>query len=103
MLSNSGQKQEFFLVDDQYYVKRSDPIVSGISSTQGTGGVSDLLRTMAPKVKAVLVVFHTEMWKLDMSNIVMHNETASGQHELMVLLEALARHNTGGVSHTTTS
>merc|ERR1712136_536801 len=38
--------------------------------------------TLAPKVKRVLGDFHTEMWKLGMSNAVMHNEVAPGQHEI---------------------
>ena len=33
-------------------------------------------------MKAVLIDFHTEMWKLGISNAVMHNEVAPGQHEI---------------------
>ena len=36
------------------------------------------MRTL--KVKAVLVDFHSEMWKLDMSNAATHNEVAPGKH-----------------------
>ena len=38
--------------------------------------------TLAPQVKAVLMVLHTEMWKLGMSNAAMHNEVAPKQHEI---------------------
>ena len=41
---------------------------------KGQDECPNYLGTLAPKAKAVLVDFHTEMWKLDMSNAVMHNE-----------------------------
>ena len=52
------------------------------SSPDGQKKCLNYFGTLAPKVKAVLVHFHTEMWKLGMSNAVMHNEVASGQHEI---------------------
>ena len=50
-----------------------------------------------PKVKAVLVNFHTEMWNLGISNAVIHNEVTPGrpvtmQHDPTLLLhESLLR------------
>ena len=50
-----------------------------------------------PKVKVVLVNFDTEMWKLGISNAVIHNEVTLGrpvtmQHDPMLLLhESLLR------------
>ena len=39
--------------------------------------------TLAPEVRAVIVVFHIEMWKLGgMSNAVLHNEVEPGQLEI---------------------
>ena len=87
VVSNNGPEQEFFLIDREYYVKRPDLIacgrtVVGAPPPKGQEECLNYFGTLAPKVKAVLVDFHTEMWKLGMSNAVMHNEVAPGQHEI---------------------
>ena len=46
--------------------------------------MSGLYGTLASRVRIVFVDFHTEMWRFGgMSNAVMHNEVASGQHEIL--------------------
>merc|ERR1719502_2059661 len=87
VVSNNGPEQEFFLIDREYYVKRPDLIacgrtVVGAPPPKGQEECLNYFGTLAPKIKAVLVDFHTQMWKLGMSNAVMHNEVAPGQHEI---------------------
>ena len=87
VVSNNGPEQEFFLIDREYYVKRPDLVscgrtVVGAPPPKGQEECLNYFGTLAPKVKRVLVDFHTEMWKLGMSNAVMHNEVAPGQHEI---------------------
>ena len=74
------------LIDREHNVKRPVLIACGRTVVRapppkGQEECPNYLGTLAPKVKAVLVDFHTEMWKLRMSNAVMHNEVAPGQHE----------------------
>ena len=52
------------------------------SSTEGQEKCLNYFGTLAPRVKAVLVDSHTEIWNLGMSNAVMHNEESPGQHEI---------------------
>jgi len=87
VVSNNGPEQEFFLIDRELYVKRPDLIacgrtVVGAPPPKGQEECLNYFGTLAPKIKAVLVDFHTQMWKLGMSNAVMHNEVAPGQHEI---------------------
>ena len=80
-------------------MKRSVLIVCGRTVVRapplkGQDGRPNYLGTLALKVKAVLVDFHTEMWKLDKSNAVMHHEVAPGQHEISPFF-ALSRVSAG--------
>ena len=52
------------------------------SSTEGQEKCLNYFGTLAPKVKAILVDSHTEMWNFGMSNAVTHNEESPGQHEI---------------------
>jgi glutamine synthetase len=86
VVSNNGPEQEFFLIDRDLYLKRPDLMacgrtVVGASPAKGQEECLNYFGTMCPKVKACLVEFHGEMWKLGCSNVVMHNEVAPGQHE----------------------
>ena len=47
--------------------------------------------TLAPKVKAVLVHCHTHVWKLNMSNAVMHREVTPGRPAHVVASRNLLR------------
>ena len=47
--------------------------------------------TLASRVRTVFVDFHTEMWRFGgMSNAVMHNEVAPGQHEILPIFALMA-------------
>ena len=82
MASNNNPEQKFFLIDREHYVKRPVPIACGRPSLEGQEECLNYFGTLTPKVKAVLVDFHTEMWKLGISDAVMHNEVAPGQQEI---------------------
>ena len=87
VVSNNGPEQEFFLIDRELYVLRPDLVacgrtVVGAPPPKGEEECLNYFGTLAPKIKAVLVDFHTQMWRLGMSNAVMHNEVAPGQHEI---------------------
>ena len=65
--------------DREHNVKRPVLIVCGRTVVRppplkGQDECPNYLGTLAPKVKVVLVDFHVEMWKLDVSDAVMHNE-----------------------------
>ena len=88
MLDEASTEQKFFPIDREHCVKL--PVLISCKRTvvrvphpKGRG-VSELLRYADTKsVKAFLVDFHTETWKLGgMSNAVMLNEVAPGQHEI---------------------
>jgi len=86
VVSNNGPEQEFFLVDRELYIQRPDLMscgrtVVGAPPPKGQDECLNYFGAMAPKVKACFVDFHNEMWKLGVSNVVMHNEVAPGQHE----------------------
>jgi glutamine synthetase len=55
--------------------------VVGAAPPKGQDECLNYFGTMAPKVKACMVDFCTASWKLGISNVVMHNEVAPGQHE----------------------
>ena len=67
---------------DSFFGKFSWSRVRGRVLTEGQEECPNYFGTLTPKVKAVLVDLHTEMWRLGISNAVMHNEVAPGQHEI---------------------
>ena len=86
MVSNDPD-QSFLLSNREPNVKRPVLIVRGRTVVRapplkGQDECLNYFGTLAPKVKAILVYFHTEMWKLGMSTAVVHNEVAPKQHEI---------------------
>merc|ERR1719253_1894412 len=86
VVSNNGAEQEFFLIDRDLYIKRPDLIatgrtVVGAAPPKGQEESLNYFGTINSRVKQCLLEFHTEMWSLGCSNVVMHNEVAPSQHE----------------------
>jgi len=86
VVSNNGPEQEFFLIDRDLHAKRPDIVacgrtVVGASDPKGQDESLNYFGTIQPKAKAVMVDFQTECWKVGISDVVMHNEVAPGQHE----------------------
>merc|ERR1719198_2176243 len=85
--ANVGWEQEFFVIPLEVYNARPD-LVAGERTILGATPpheqqLSDhYFSKIQPRVKAYLEELQTEMWKVGMSNSVLHNEVAPSQHEL---------------------
>jgi len=84
--SNIGCEQEFFAIPRELAIERPDIVATGrtilgANPSRGQQLSDHYFGKINPRVKAFLVDFQEEMWKLGVSQVVYHNEVAPAQHE----------------------
>jgi glutamine synthetase len=85
--ANVGWEQEFFVIPADVYNQRPDLIncertVLGATPPKNQQLSVDYFSKINPRTRAFLEDLQTEMWRVGMSNSVLHNEVAPSQHEL---------------------
>ena len=85
--STVGAEQEYFLIDKEVYLKRSDLIYTGrtlfgASPPKGQQLDDHYFGTIKPRVSAFMKELDEELWKLGVTAKTKHNEVAPAQHEL---------------------
>ena len=85
--SSVGAEQEYFLIDEKYYMKRKDLILTGrtlFGATPPKGQELDdhYFGNIKERVAAFMKELDEELWKLGVPAKTNHNEVAPAQHEL---------------------
>ena len=89
-----GPEQEYFLVDQEMYDKRSDLIFAGrtlfgAKPPKGQELGDHFFGTIRPRVQAFMTELNEELWKLGIPAKTEHNETAPAQHEMAPIYETV--------------
>ncbi|MDR3019296.1 MAG: glutamine synthetase III [Treponema sp.] len=87
VISEAGAEQEYFLIDKEMYLKRTDLIYTGRTlfgarPPKGQELEDHYFGCIKPRVSAFMKELEEELWKLGVYAKTRHNETAPGQHEL---------------------
>ena len=87
VMSEVGPEQEYFLIDKEMYLKRSDLIYTGRTlfgarPTKGQEFDDHYFGSLKPRVSAFMKELDEELWKLGIHARTKHNEVAPAQHEL---------------------
>jgi glutamine synthetase len=82
-----GWEQEFFVIPRELYNARPDLVntgrtVIGAAPPREQQQSDQYFTPMVPRVKEFTERLQEELWKVGISNSVLHNEVAPGQHEL---------------------
>lgn len=85
--ANVGWEQEFFVVPRELYNARPDLIatgrtVIGAEPPRHQQNSDQYFSRIVPRVKEFTEELQAELWKVGISNSVIHNEVAPGQHEI---------------------
>ena len=92
VLTTVGPEQEYFLVDKDVCLKRSDLIYTGRTlfgarPPKGQELDDHYFGTLKPRVAAFMKELDEELWKLGIPAKTKHNEVAPAQHELAPVFE----------------
>ncbi len=87
VVSTVGPEQEYFLIDKQMFLKRSDLMycgrtLFGAKPPKGQELDDHYFGTIKPRVAAFMKELDEELWKLGVMAKTKHNEVAPAQHEL---------------------
>ncbi len=87
IITNVGAEQEYFLIDENDFLKRRDLYFTGRTlfgspSVKGQELDDHYFGSLRPKVSAYMKELDLELWKLGIAVKTKHNETAPAQHEL---------------------
>ena len=87
VVSEVGPEQEYFLIDKEIFLKRSDLIYTGRTlfgarPPKGQELEDHYFGSLKPKVSAFMKELDEELWKLGIYAKTKHNEVAPAQHEL---------------------
>lgn len=87
IFSYVGPEQEYFLVDEDKYMKRPDLIYTGRTlfgamPPKGQEMDDQYFGSIAPNVKAFMEDLNVKLWKLGITAKTQHREVAPGQHEI---------------------
>ena len=82
-----GAEQEYFLIDEEVFLKRKDLILTGrtlfgATSPKGQELDDHYFGAVKPRVQAFMDELNRELWKLGILAKTEHNEVAPAQHEL---------------------
>ena len=82
-----GAEQEYFLIDEEVFLKRKDLILTGrtlfgATSPKGQELDDHYFGAVKPRVQAFMDELNEELWKLGILAKTEHNEVAPAQHEL---------------------
>lgn len=82
-----GAEQEYFLIDEEVFLKRKDLILTGrtlfgATSPKGQELDDHYFGAVKPRVQAFMDELNKELWKLGILAKTEHNEVAPAQHEL---------------------
>jgi glutamine synthetase len=85
--ANVGWEQEFFIIPRELYNARPDLVntgrtVIGKAPAREQQNSDHYFTPMVPRVKEFSERLQEELWKVGISNSVIHNEVAPGQHEI---------------------
>ncbi len=85
--SSVGAEQEYFLIDEKYYMKRKDLILTGrtlfgAKPPKGQELDDHYFGNIKERVAAFMKELDEELWKLGVPAKTKHNEVAPAQHEL---------------------
>ena len=90
VITTVGAEQEYFLISEKDYAKRSDLIMTGrtlfgYSPLTGQELEEHYFGAIRPTVNEFMKELDSELWKLGVSAKTKHNEVAPAQHELAPL------------------
>ena len=90
VITTVGAEQEYFLISEKDYAKRSDLIMAGrtlfgYSPLKGQELEEHYFGAIRPTVNEFMKELDSELWKLGVSAKTKHNEVAPAQHELAPL------------------
>jgi glutamine synthetase len=85
--ANVGWEQEFFVIPRDMFEARPDLIntgrtIIGAEPARHQQNSDHYFTRIVPRVKEFTERLQTELWKVGISNSVIHNEVAPGQHEI---------------------
>jgi glutamine synthetase len=92
VISNLGWEQEYFLVDEDLYMQRSDLMFAGRTlfgalPPKGQEMEDHYFGVIRERVGAFMKDLNKELWKLGVTAKTQHNEAAPAQHELAPIYE----------------
>lgn len=92
VVASVGPEQEYFLVDREKYLQRSDLIFAGRTlfgapAPKGQEMEDHYFGAIRERVGAFMKDLNTELWKLGVTAKTQHNEVAPAQHELAPIYE----------------
>ncbi|MEG6520823.1 glutamine synthetase III family protein [Desulfotomaculum sp. 1211_IL3151] len=87
VITTVGPEQEYFLIDKEVYLKRSDLVYTGRTlfgarPPKGQELEDHYFGSLKPRVAAFMRHLEEELWKLGVLAKTKHNEVAPAQHEL---------------------
>lgn len=92
VVASVGPEQEYFLVDREKYLKRTDLIFAGRTlfgapAPKGQELEDHYFGTIRERIGAYMKDLNVELWKLGVTAKTQHNEVAPAQHELAPIYE----------------
>ncbi len=92
VVASVGPEQEYFLVDEEKYLKRPDLIYSGRTlfgapAPKGQEMEDHYFGVIRERIGAYMKDLNEELWKLGVTAKTQHNEVAPAQHELAPIYE----------------
>ena len=92
VVASVGPEQEYFLVDREKYLKRTDLIFAGRTlfgapAPKGQELEDHYFGTIRERIGAYMKDLNIELWKLGVTAKTQHNEVAPAQHELAPIYE----------------
>ena len=92
VVSDVGPEQEYFLIDNEVFLKRPDLIFTGRTlfgarPPKGQELDDHYFGSLKPRVSAFMKELDEELWKLGIYAKTKHNEVAPAQHELAPIYE----------------
>ena len=92
VIANVGPEQEYFLVDKDLYLKRTDLMFAGRTlfgapAPKGQEMEDHYFGVIKERVGAYMKDLNEELWKLGVTAKTQHNEAAPAQHELAPIYE----------------
>lgn len=93
VISTVGPEQEYFLIDQKYYHKREDLLLTGRTlfgamPPKGQEMEDHYFGTIKERVAAFMKELNTELWKLGVKAKTQHNEVAPGQFEIAAIYDS---------------
>jgi glutamine synthetase len=87
VITTVGPEQEYFLIDKEVFLKRSDLVYTGRTlfgarPSKGQELDDHYFGSLKPRVSAFMRELEEELWKLGVPAKTKHNEVAPAQHEL---------------------